>query len=83
MKIRALREIFRDHDNVLVGQVLDLPEDEARWWIEQGYGEVARYETKPHVEVPMPAGGRVTQPSSPPPARRSRKTRSKPAGDAG
>lgn len=79
MKIKALRMICRNADNIEEGQVIDLPDDEAQWWIEQGFGEAFGYETKPHPAHPMQAGGRVKPQSSPPPARRSRRRKSKPA----
>jgi hypothetical protein len=79
MKIKANRSLIYGADNIDEGQIVDLPEGVARMWIEHGYGVEWGYETKPHPVFPMQAGGRAKPQSSQPPARRSRKRKSKPA----
>jgi hypothetical protein len=75
MKIKATRFLIYGADNIDDGQVVDLPEDVGRMWIEHGYGVEWGYETKPHPAFPTKGDGAEKQPSSPLAGRRSRKSK--------
>lgn len=78
MKIKTTRSLIKGSENIDEGQIVDLPEGQARRWVELGYG--VPYEIKPHVDTPVfptRASGEDRRRSSSPPARQSKKKRSK------
>jgi hypothetical protein len=84
MKIRMTRTIFHGHDVLDEGSVVLV--DNPEWWIEMGFAEPVKpepYEIKPHVAVPMSAGGAEKPASASPPVPRSRGRKSKRFEDSG
>lgn len=78
MKLQMTRTLFRGHETLEQGQIVDIPDDEAQWWTDREYAiplpPVDKpYETKPHPARPMLAGGEAKPSSVSLPARRSRK----------